>query len=162
MTAPHDLKRVRFDQLYQSNQKRFARIALTYAGKEHQQDLLQDIWHQLWRSLDNFALGSKADTWAYRVALNTAISFVRKDSKQNRVQDSVSALEPIQSASMSEAMFLVLQFMASLSDIDKAAFLMYLDGFNHSQIAGTLAISNTNVAVKINRMKSKFEQMYLE
>jgi len=160
-------RQTQFEKLFKKNQHKFARIARSYAGARYQQDLLQEIWHQIWRSMDNFKYGSNIDTWAYRVALNTAISFVRKDQKHNQVIGSeVSAdlnkNEASQSGSMSEAMFLVIKFLSILTDLDKAAFLMYLDGFDHQQISETLAISANNVAVKINRMKAKFEQLYLE
>uniref|UniRef100_UPI00222FDC60 sigma-70 family RNA polymerase sigma factor n=1 Tax=Klebsiella pneumoniae TaxID=573 RepID=UPI00222FDC60 len=46
-------------------------------------DLFQEITLQAWKAYANFRGDSKFSTWLYRVALNTAITFYRKEKKQS-------------------------------------------------------------------------------
>ena len=62
-----------FASLLAANRRRLQAIARSYAWGGAEQDLFQEILLQLWRSLDRFEGRSSLDTWAYRVALNTAM-----------------------------------------------------------------------------------------
>src|SRR6187200_3442804 len=54
------------------------------------EDLFQEITLQAWKSFYAFKNESKFSTWLYRVALNTAISFYRKEKNKLNI---VPALE---------------------------------------------------------------------
>ncbi len=41
-------------------------------------DLRQDVWICVWKSLDGFRADSSIDTWIYRVTLNTCVSCLSK------------------------------------------------------------------------------------
>lgn len=151
-----------FQQLFDDNHSRFGWIAKSYASYNEQQDLLQEIWHQLWRSLGKYENQAALNTWAYRVALNTAITYVRKDSKQPQSVELDQVGESATLGCTSEAMRLVEVFIEQLAPLDKALFLMYLEGFSQQETAEVLALSVSNVGVKINRLKQKFEQDYVE
>ena len=49
---------------------------------EDQQDLFQEIILQLWKSLSSFKGDSQFSSWMYRVALNTAIVFFKKEKRK--------------------------------------------------------------------------------
>ena len=151
-----------FQTLFNDNHNRFKWIAKSYASFHEQQDLLQEIWHQLWRSLENFNQQAALNTWAYRVALNTAITYVRKDSKQPKGVELDLVDESSTDGCTSEAMPFIEAFIQQLEPLDKALFLMYLDGFSQQQCADVLALSANHIGVKINRLKQKFEQDYVE
>ena len=54
------------------------KIARVYLDQEEdQKDLYQEIVYQLWKSYESFDERSKWSTWMYRVALNTAISYLK-------------------------------------------------------------------------------------
>ena len=65
-----------FEQLLQRNRGRLAAVAHSYADGDSD-DLLQEILLQIWRCLSGFQGRACIDTWCYRVALNTAISWRR-------------------------------------------------------------------------------------
>ena len=75
-TCVTQAKESQFDELLQRNRGRFALIARCYAA-DNADDLLQEMLLQIWRGLDGFNGRSTLDTWCYRVALNTAISWRR-------------------------------------------------------------------------------------
>jgi hypothetical protein len=66
-------RQTRFRELLERSHARWAGIARAYAEVPDRDDLVQEIAMQVWQSLDRFAGRSSLDTWAYRVALNTAL-----------------------------------------------------------------------------------------
>src|SRR5512136_2387472 len=82
-----DAKELWFKEVIAANWRRIQAIARSYARSDECQDLCQDILLQMWRSLDHFAGRAAPATWVYRVALNTAITFRRKNGR--RIESSV-------------------------------------------------------------------------
>jgi len=77
-------KEDQFVKVIQEYEAIIFKISSVYAQEGYeQQDLYQDIIAQLWKAFDHFREDSKISTWIYRVALNTAISSVRKIKKKN-------------------------------------------------------------------------------
>ncbi|MGL5111885.1 MAG: RNA polymerase sigma factor, partial [Flavobacterium sp.] len=63
----------------QANQNIIHKICRLYtSGEDAHKDLFQEITIQLWKAFPKFRGDSKFSTWAYRVALNTAITLYRK------------------------------------------------------------------------------------
>lgn len=149
----------RFRQLLDDNQGRFERLARQYADPADWQDLLQEMHVQLWLSLDSFDGRAQLSTWAYRVALNTAISHRRKRRlpPPPEVTD-----DPGDSGAMHDSMDVLREFLASLGAIDRALLLMDLEGMSREQIAEVIGLSSGAIAVRMTRLKQVFSQRYLE
>jgi RNA polymerase sigma-70 factor (ECF subfamily) len=77
----------KFLELVTENQNRILKICRVYAwNPADQDDLYQEILFQIWRGLPALKEKQFTNTWLYRVALNTAISFARKSaSRSDRV-----------------------------------------------------------------------------
>src|SRR5687768_2594847 len=72
-----------FEAFVESNKGIIYKVASSYCkDPDDRKDLVQEIIIQLWRSFSRFDNSVKLSTWTYRVALNVAISFYRKDSKR--------------------------------------------------------------------------------
>src|SRR5512136_489335 len=80
--AAKEAKELTFKDIVAANQRRILAIARSYARGDEVRDLCQEILLQMWRGLDGFAGRSAPSTWVYRVALNTAITFRRKNGRQ--------------------------------------------------------------------------------
>jgi RNA polymerase sigma-70 factor (ECF subfamily) len=134
------------------------------SNKEDRKDLQQEIMIQLWLSFTRFNGRVKLSTWIYKVALNTAISFYRKDSKMKRITvavDEIITLAGADPGSESDDMSAMLYgFIGQLNDLDKALILMYLDGNNYKETAEVLGLSETNVATKISRIRKNLRNRY--
>ena len=124
-------------------------------------DLLQEILLQIWLSLPSFRAESKATTWLYRVALNTALVWKRRESKhRDRRRDLPVALDVVDRApapgdahSDREALDRLYEVVRALPPADRALVLLYLDGLSYSDIAEVVGISESNVGVRLNRIK---------
>ena len=122
------------------------------------QDLFQEIVFQVWRSVDAFRGESSVPTWMYRVALNTAIAWTRKQGRHQRGKQSLEVVEGLLTMASSNGRDPRVEWLygqiAQLRDIDRSVALLLLDGFSYKEIASIVGLTESNVGVKINRIKS--------
>jgi RNA polymerase sigma factor (sigma-70 family) len=125
---------------------------------EDQEDLFQEIVFQLWKSFPTFRNESKVSTWMYRIALNTAIALFRKSHlpivTDARPSELTVQLENDDSSEQEERMYWALR---QLNSAEKAIIALYLDDYSYSEIASTIGVTENNVGVRINRIKSKLK-----
>ncbi|KQO29796.1 RNA polymerase subunit sigma-70 [Flavobacterium sp. Leaf82] len=129
---------------------------------DDQQDLFQEIICQLWKSYDSFRNESQFSTWMYRVAVNTAIVFLKKEKR--KVDKYEIASENIKDdegdshikESQIDHFYKAVQ---KLEKIDKAIIFYQLEGFSHKEIGDNLGISEGNARVKLNRAKEKLKEI---
>ena len=128
--------------------------------KEDQQDLYQEIVYQLWRSFDSFDARSKWSTWMYRVALNTAISYLKKArSKVKKVHSDhlenfkFEPFDPV----MEERIAWLYKSIQKLNVVEKGIILLYLEGKSHEEIATITGFSTSNIGTRISRIKDKLK-----
>lgn len=129
---------------------------------DDQQDLFQEIVCQLWKSYDSFRNESQFSTWMYRVAVNTAIVFLRKEKR--KVDKYEIASENIKDdegdANLKESQLdHFYKAVQKLEKIDKAIIFYQLEGFSHKEIGDNLGISEGNARVKLNRAKEKLKEI---
>ena len=129
-------------------------------GFEHQdrQDLFQEITIQVWKSIDAFRGDSSVSTWMYRVALNTAITWVRKQRKHERRKQALEVGETLLTTGSVDAIDprveWLYQQIGQLKDVDRSVALLLLDGFSYKEIGSIVGLTESNVGVRINRIKS--------
>ena len=152
------LREQRFKSIVDENHNRIGRIARVYAGSDAE-DLVQEILMQVWRALPDYEQNAKLSTWCYRIALNTAITWRRKATRvkrqppKNRVE---AEMLPSHTSFSNEARLLE-QFLSSLSEIDRAVLLMYLDDLTYEEIAESIGISNGAIRTRISRIRDRLE-----
>lgn len=129
---------------------------------EDQQDLFQEIILQLWKSLDSFRGNSEFSSWMYRVALNTAIVFFKKEIRKPDKYAAIK-IEPLAHDGYDNEKDLQLvhfyKAVKELNKIEKALILQFIEGFSGKEIAENLGLSEVNVRVKTNRTKNKLQQI---
>lgn len=131
---------------------------------DDKKDLAQEIILQLWRSFPNFNEESKISTWMYRVALNVAITFYRKERKKNelitRMPESPINWINEEPQDAEGDLKLLQQFINELPELDRALMLLYLEEKPGKEIGEILGITETNVRTKTNRIKEKLKQKF--
>lgn len=127
---------------------------------EAQKDLLQDILYQLWKAFPRYDTQFKWTTWAYRIALNVAISNKRNEKKSlpvvSDVLPDIPADAGVVEAERSEALWRAID---QLNPAEKALLLLYFDEMSYSAIADISGLTETNVGVRISRIKNKLKSM---
>ena len=164
MTTPE--LQERFQTVVDQHKKILYKVCNSYCrNRDHRDDLAQEIVIQLWRSFGKFDERYRFSTWMYRIALNVAISFYRRENRRTRyvISDDEHLLEAIdETKNQPEEIRLLYEFIEGLDPLNKALVLLYLDGNNYQEIAEVLGISETNVATKISRLKSRMKQEFRE
>jgi RNA polymerase sigma factor (sigma-70 family) len=160
MTTPE--LQERFQTLVDEHKKILYKVCNSYCrDRDARDDLAQEIIIQLWRSFERFDERYRFSTWMYRIALNVAISFYRRENTRTRylISDEEHLLEAIdEKENQPDDIRLLYEFIDGLDPLNKALVLLYLDGNNYQEIADVLGISETNTATKINRLKNKLKQ----
>ncbi len=72
-----------FIQLINTHQRLIYKVCNLYMNNSaDKDDLFQEVCLQAWKAIESFKGESQFSTWLYRVALNTAITFIRKDKRK--------------------------------------------------------------------------------
>lgn len=134
-----------------------SRLYFTDPGER--EDVLQEMMYQLWRSFKSFDGRSKFSTWMYSVCLNTALTYRRKN--RNRKEEPLNeAHHQIAEASYlgkDEAISMLFRAISSLSPLNKAIILLYLENMSYDEIADVTGLTKSNVSVKLVRIKKELE-----
>lgn len=133
--------------------------------EDDKKDLVQEITLQLWRAFPAYDQRSKVSTWMYRVALNVAITFYRKEKRKNElmipISENIIALTAEDESSDNNGnLHLLQQFINELKELDRALMLLYLEEKSQKEMAEILGLSETNIGTKISRIKEKLKQRF--
>jgi RNA polymerase sigma-70 factor (ECF subfamily) len=161
-------KEEQFNRLVAENNERIKRICSYYnSNATDQQDMYQEILVNIWKSLDSFRGDSAVSTWIYRVAINTSLSFTGKAYKHMKLMvpadnchlNNVLDDENFEAKQLQEQQLEKLQNeLNQLSVIDKALISLLLEGLSMKEIASVIGITESNVKVKIHRIKTQLKE----
>jgi RNA polymerase sigma-70 factor (ECF subfamily) len=133
------------------------KVARVYgATHSDREDLFQEIALQLWHSVEAWRGDCEATTWIYRVALNTALAWRRKELRHSQGRQDIEAATGLLVAPSGRDPRLdwIYQRIAEFDEGNRALALLMLDGFSYRDMAQILGLSESNVGVKINRIKA--------
>jgi RNA polymerase sigma factor (sigma-70 family) len=113
---------------------------------------------QLWKSVPTYEGKAKFSSWMYRIALSTAIAVFRKKKPDIRYVPALPDDQETQTQpdEQREQFFTALK---KLNDADKALIALYLEDFSYVEIAEIVGITESNVGVRLNRIKTKIQQL---
>ena len=135
----------------------------TFADRE---DLTQEITLQLWRAYPGYSPDRPFSTWMYRIALNVAISFLRRHARPGRqtvpLEENEIADENSGDVGADERVALLQRVIAALPPLDRGLMLLYLEDQSYREIAAVLGLSETNVATKLHRLKQRVREEMLK
>ncbi len=148
-----------FTALLQNHQGILHKVSRLYAeDPADRDDLRQEIAYQLWKAFPNFRGGSKESTWVYRVALNTALSRLRKRRPLIHYLPFLPERgEPPPQEEEYTPMEQLFRAIRKLPKTDRALIALYLEDLSHEEIGGILGITENNVGVRLHRIKSKLK-----
>jgi RNA polymerase sigma-70 factor, ECF subfamily len=140
------------------------KVCRVYAYSDaDRQDLFQEIVIQLWKAYPKFKGDSKISTWLYRVALNTAISGLRKKKNLVTSFEPTAIPEPAgvydQEHSGEERLQQMYQAIDQLNAVEKAIVMLYMEDRTYLEMEEILGLSQGNLRVKMNRIKEKLRQL---
>lgn len=153
-----NLKEKEFLDLIDQHQNIIHKVCRMYTdNQDDHEDLFQEILLQLWQGYPRFKGDAKITTWMYRVALYTSISTFKKKQRIKKEPVSISTAgieneDPYRYENLHAA-------IGTLSKMDKALVMLYLEEKSYKEIAEIMGLSETNVGVKLNRIKKKLKEI---
>lgn len=157
-------KESHFMQLINQNKGILFKICRIYMDDPaDRDDLLQEMTLQLWRGFDSFKGESKFSSWMYRVALNTAIVFFKKQKRRPDSEQMPAGFEHPEEQSNAgekeEQLAMFYRAVQQLSKVEKALIFLYMENQSSEEIAASLGITPINVRVRLNRVKTKLKDI---
>ena len=163
---PSDRREDVFRQWLGLGQGLMLKVARSFAtGREDQEDLLQEILMQVWRSIPSFAERSEASTWIYKVALNTAIAW-RRGNARRRPFRCLADAEDVPDwreagptdAEDRETLERLYAAIRLLPKVDRSLLLLYLDSRNYGEMSEIMGISEANVGARLTRARKRLAE----
>jgi RNA polymerase sigma-70 factor, ECF subfamily len=161
----------KFLELVTENRNRILRVCRVYAwNSADQDDLYQEILFQVWRGLPALKEKQFANTWLYRVAINTAISFARKRAsgtdrvihfEQADLEHTIDSRQAKQEYADDRIADLYTAIY-KLNPLEKALITLFLEDLTYEQIAEATSISANHVGVMLHRAKKKLSCLMME
>lgn len=152
-----------FLQQIEDHKKLIYKVSHMYCNTEiDKTDLFQEIIVNLWKGYPKFRGAAKLSTWIYKVSINTAITWLRNDTKINNHIDYTNLLPNLpENGDFDELYEHLYSAIGHLGKIDKAIILLQLEGYSYDDIAEITGLTKTNVATRLNRIKQKLKGFML-
>jgi RNA polymerase sigma factor (sigma-70 family) len=154
-----------FLRLVEQHRGIIRKVALGYSSTlADRNDLTQEIMLQLWKAYPRYSPDRPFSTWMYRIALNVAISFLRRNTRPVRQTIPLDEIgheladENAPRPEIDERIDLLQRIIATLDPLNRALLLLYLDDHSYREIASILGLTETNVATKLSRLKERLRQ----
>jgi RNA polymerase sigma-70 factor (ECF subfamily) len=156
-------KEARYKEIIESNKDRIFRICCGYVrDQDERKDVYQEIIINIWRSLDAFRGQSQMSTWIYRIAVNTCLTYVRSETRRRKHIDPEAsiAIDRIPQEDHDEreeethrSIDQLYRCITTLPPVDRALVALYLEDVSSKESADILGITETNVRVKLHRIR---------
>ena len=159
-------KEIEFSRLMNQHKGIIYKVVNSYCQhQDDRQDLAQEILTAMRLAIDKFNNEFKFSTWMYRIALNVAISYYRKDSKRQDkpgVGDDllINIIDIMTEEDKSEEIKQLYRFIGQLDKLNRAIMILYLESESYESIANSLGLSRTNVATRIGRIKATLAEQF--
>jgi RNA polymerase sigma-70 factor (ECF subfamily) len=132
------------------------------ADPDKRRDLLQDIHLALWLSLEKYEERCSLRTWVYRIAHNTATSYVIRQHRANsrelvslkQIEAMADGTDPARNADERKALERLFELIHRLKPLDRDLMLLYLENLDAPAIAEIMGISPGYVRVQVHRIKT--------
>jgi RNA polymerase sigma-70 factor, ECF subfamily len=153
-----------FVQLVNEHQALIHKVCNLYGhSMPDREDLFQEIVIQLWKAYPKFRGESKFSTWLYRIALNTAISGLRKQKNHITTFEPerlpVDIQEETYNLQREEQLQQMYAAIRQLSELERALVMLYLEDKSYDEMEDILGINQNNLRVKMNRIKEKLRKL---
>ena len=137
------------------------RLVRCYTRDDHD-DLLQEIAMGLWTALPRFRGDSSERTWVYRVAHNTAISFVTGRRRRSQREQSWNgpefpevAASPESNVIQDEQRLRLWAAVEALPLADRQIVVLHLEGLSAAEIEAVTGLNAGAVATRLTRVRQR-------
>lgn len=150
-------------ELYQACCQDVYNLMVRMVGAQDAVDLSQQVFLQTYRKIKQFDGRSQFKTWLYRLSVNEALQFLRKQKKKQRELKH----EPIDSkpsiVQIKDAQDMMEEALKKLDPLLKTVFLLKeVEGLSYKEIAEATGIPEGTVGSRLNRARKELKQILAE
>ncbi|WP_412850959.1 RNA polymerase sigma factor [Chryseobacterium sp. PMSZPI] len=151
-----------FEDIYETYWQKIFRLCMGYVNDaELAQDLAQETFIIVWQQLPKFRNESSVGTWIFRIASNNCLRQIEKEKRYTKT-DLPIHLEEKKQESLEPQIQLLYQFISELPETDRIIISLELEEIKQAEIAHIVGLSESNIRVKIHRIKEKLTQKFKE
>ena len=153
------MKLQEFERAYEELSPKVFNVAYRMTGSlEDAQDVLQDVFMKVWKHHKNFRGEAKLSTWIYRIAVNTAISLLRKKKPTKPIED--FEYMPADTKPFDPRIIKIEKAIQRLPEGEKKVFVLHdVEGFTHEEIGEILDISQGTSKSQLHKARKKLQEM---
>lgn len=153
-------KQYEFETFVRKHRRIVGKVCYLYAmDSDDFDDLYQEVLINLWRGFDGFEGRAKVSSWVYRVALNTCISYYRRNRRHTGrlpLTDLLGAAD--EDSERGGRLRELYALINRLDALEKAVVMLWLDELPYEEIAAITGLTRNNVASKLHRIKLKLRE----
>ena len=154
-----------FKEIFQANSKKIYHLCFGYTGDEDSaNDLVQETFLKVWQNLDKFRNQAMISTWIYRIAVNTCLTYLKKEKRQAKDELTPNLIENTEEVSADrekqEQIKALYTCISKLEENERIIITLVMDEVPYPEIAEISGISEGNLRVKIHRIKHKLTELY--
>jgi len=151
-----------FEDIYEFYWQKIFRLCMGYVNdSELAQDLAQETFIIVWQQLPKFRNESSIGTWIFRIASNNCLKQIEREKRFTKADLPVN-LEERKQESLEPQIQLLYQFISELPETDRIIISLELEEVKQAEIAGIVGLSESNIRVKIHRIKEKLTKRFKE
>lgn len=149
-----------FEEIYQTYWQKVFRICMGYVNDaDWAKDISQETFITVWQKLPEFRNESAIGTWIFRIASNQCLRQLEKQKRMPKTE-LPEQLEASQDVSNEGRIHFLYKCIAELNEIDRIVISLELEDVKQAEIAEIVGISESNVRVKIHRIKEKLTEKF--
>lgn len=151
-------------QLYECCHQRVYRLLVRMVGRRDADDLLQQVFLQVFRTLSQFSGQSRFETWLYRVSVNESLQHLRKQRRRGCVslESDFMDRQPNQESDLDHK-DLMEHALARLEPELRSLFLLReMEQQSYAQIAAAAQIPEGTVASRLSRARHLLKEYLIE
>ena len=136
------------------------RVVNGFAEGDDRNDLMQEIMLAVWKAIPSFRGQAQPSTFLYRVSHNAALTWRRTRRNYLKRVGQVEAFATLESPSnepsfADERLEQLYAAIRRLPELDRSLVLLSLDGLSYQEMAAIHGLSESNVGVRLNRIKRR-------
>ena len=168
-----------FRKLVEDHQHKIINICYRFVNdKNEAEDLAQETFIEIHKSIGKFRGQSSLSTWIHQIAVSKSLDFVRKQQRQKRGgklmkllkigKDTIdipapSSNQPDSIIEQNERRNVLNAALSKLPEKQHVAFVLSkYDGLSNNEVAKTMKLSVSSVESLLHRAKSKLRQLLKE
>lgn len=149
-----------FEEIYETYWQKVFRICMGYVNDEEwAKDIAQETFISVFQQLPNFRNESGIGTWIFRIASNHCLRQIEKKKRIQKVPFKKDLAEEVHPDVEHKIAFLY-QCISEFAEADRLIISLELENVKQAEIASIVGISESNVRVRIHRIKEKLSQKF--